>query len=104
MQFLLNTELFGMDLQEAIEAPTFWSRHWPDSFYPRKCEPGKLLLESRIETTTIEALAARGHHTVRTGAYAGGYTCACRREQTTRGVLLSAGASPRLEPAYALAY
>jgi len=104
LQFLFNTELFGMDLQEAIEAPTFWSRHWPDSFYPRNCEPGKLLLESRIETTAIEALAARGHHTVRTGAYAGGNTCACRREKTTRGVLLSAGASPRLEPAYALAY
>jgi gamma-glutamyltranspeptidase/glutathione hydrolase len=105
LEFLLNTELWGMSLQEAVEAPTFWSAHWPNSFYPRTCVPGQLHVESRLDEAVVAELASRGHKIVREGAFGGGNTVACRTEQQADGrPLLSAAASPRLEPAYALAY
>ena len=48
LQFFLNVVVFGMDLQQATEAPTFWSRHWPDSFHPHSAEPGALHVEGRV--------------------------------------------------------
>ena len=35
LQFFLNVVEFGMDLQEAADAPTFHTDHLPSSFYPR---------------------------------------------------------------------
>ncbi len=35
LQFFLNVVEFGMDLQEAIDAPSFHTDHFPASFYPR---------------------------------------------------------------------
>ena len=35
LQFFLNHIVFGMNLQAAIDAPTFHSTHFPSSFYPR---------------------------------------------------------------------
>jgi gamma-glutamyltranspeptidase len=46
--FLLNVVEFGMNLQEAVEAPTFWTSHFPSSFYPRQAQPGSLNIESRV--------------------------------------------------------
>ena len=46
--FLLNVIDFGQSLQEAVEAPTFWTTHFPSSFYPRKAEPGVVHVERRI--------------------------------------------------------
>ncbi|HID10035.1 MAG TPA: hypothetical protein EYP17_01865 [Candidatus Latescibacteria bacterium] len=42
LQFLLNVVEFGMSLQEAVEAPTFWTRHFPSSFYPRNAASPRL--------------------------------------------------------------
>ena len=105
LQFLLNVELWGMSLQEAVEAPTFWSAHWPNSFYPRTCSPGQLHVESRLDEAVVADLASRGHRIQREAAFAGGNTGACRvQHESDGGTLLSAAASPRLEPAYALAF
>jgi len=105
LEFLLNTELFGMSLQEATEAATFWSGHWPDSFYPRAAAPGQLHAESRIDQSVLGELESRGHAVKRAPAFSGGNTGACRTEPQGDGrPLLSAAASPRLEPAYALAF
>ena len=105
LQFLLYVELFGMGLQEAVEAPTFWSAHWPNSFYPRTCTPGQLHVEGRIPQAVTDELASRGHRIKREADFAGGNTLACRRaEDPSGGAVLSAAASPRLEPAYALGY
>jgi gamma-glutamyltranspeptidase / glutathione hydrolase len=61
LQVLLNVTVFGMPLQEAIEAPRVASRSFPDSFWPHAYSPGKLEVERRIPTDTREALAGRGH-------------------------------------------
>ena len=39
LQFFLNHIDFGMNLQEALDAPTVHSVHFPSSFYPRRRIP-----------------------------------------------------------------
>ncbi|MCH8155487.1 MAG: gamma-glutamyltransferase, partial [Proteobacteria bacterium] len=47
-QFFLNYVDFGMDIQEALDAPTVHTNHFPSSFYPRPAYPGRVVAESRI--------------------------------------------------------
>ena len=61
LQVFLNTTIFGMPLQEAIEAPRLASRSFPDSFWPHTYSPGKLEAERRIPKETRDALVAMGH-------------------------------------------
>jgi gamma-glutamyltranspeptidase / glutathione hydrolase len=99
LQFLLNVLDFGMPLQHAVEAPTFWTGHFPDSFYPRKAEPGVVHVEARIAQDVRDALAQRGHEICLEGDFAGGNTLAAAIDPATNVRL--AAASPRIEPAYA---
>src|SRR5207302_2595420 len=48
LQFFLNVVDFGMSSQEALDAPTFHTQHFPSSFYPRAQHPGQLVVEGRI--------------------------------------------------------
>lgn len=64
LQVLLNLTVFGMSLQEAIEAPRAASRSFPDSFWPHVVAPGKLEVERRIASETRATLAAMGHDVV----------------------------------------
>ena len=61
LQFLLSHLDFGLNLQEAIDAPAFTSTHFPSSFYPRLAEPGHVDVESRAGQDVISGLRARGH-------------------------------------------
>ena len=61
LQTLLNVVVFGMNPQAAVEAPRFATRDFPDSFEPHTRVPGRLNLEGRFPTATLDALAARGH-------------------------------------------
>src|SRR2546422_6252646 len=61
LQVFLNTTVFGMDPQVAIEAPRVASRSHPDSFWPHAVAPGKMEAERRIPRETLDALAALGH-------------------------------------------
>ena len=61
LQTFLNITLFGMDVQQAIEAPRFGTFSYPDSFYPHAYRPGRLNLEGRIPQEVGEELASRGH-------------------------------------------
>ncbi len=61
LQVLLNVTVFGMPLQEAIEAPRVASRSFPDSFWPHAYSPGKLEAERRIVKDTRDALVGLGH-------------------------------------------
>jgi gamma-glutamyltranspeptidase / glutathione hydrolase len=89
----------GLDLQAAIDAPLFTSRHWPSSFYPHGCEPGRLVVEERFGEKTIAALRRRGHQVTVEGPWALGRVCAVAREDGK----VSAAATPRLMQAYAIA-
>lgn len=61
LQVLLNRLHFGMDVQEAIEAPRVSTYSFPSSFAPYEYFPGRLAVEGRIPAATRDALRARGH-------------------------------------------
>ena len=58
---LLNLIDFGMDVQQAIEAPRVNSLHPVSSFDDHLAQPGVLEIESTFPATVIEDLRARGH-------------------------------------------
>lgn len=61
LQVLFNIIHFGMNPQEAVDAPRFAVFNYPGSFYPHTYTKGVLRLESRICGATSSALAALGH-------------------------------------------
>jgi gamma-glutamyltranspeptidase/glutathione hydrolase len=61
LQVLLNIVEFGMNPQEAVEAPRFDTQHYISSFDDHEFLPGSLNVESRIAPEVIAALKARGH-------------------------------------------
>lgn len=61
LQVLLNHVVFGMDIQQSVEAPRFITRNFPDSFEPHAYYPGRVDIEQGIGRQTGEALAAMGH-------------------------------------------
>lgn len=89
---------FGMNLQEAIEAPEFHTNHFASSFYPRLSDPASLFLESRFPSETIADLRARGHVVTVEGDWDIGRTTAAAKD----GRLRKAAASPRHVQGYAI--
>ena len=88
---------FGLNLQEAIDAPEFHTNHAPSSFYPREASLGHLAVEGRLGEETIAALGKRGHGVAVFDDYALGYVTAATRSDG----LLKAAASPRRMKCYA---
>ncbi len=100
LQLLLNVLVFGMNPQQAVEAPRFATQTLVNSFWPRVYKPGQLNVEAGIPESTRGELRALGHAVTEIGACGIG-AIVTRRDPAT-GVL-SAGADPR-RPTYALAY
>jgi gamma-glutamyltranspeptidase/glutathione hydrolase len=61
LQVLLNVIEFGMNPQEAVEAPRFDTQHYVSSFDDHEFLPGSLNVESRLSSKTIEELSQKGH-------------------------------------------
>jgi gamma-glutamyltranspeptidase/glutathione hydrolase len=61
LQVLLNVIEFGMNPQEAVEAPRFDTQHYVSSFDDHEFVPGSLNVESRVGLKTIQELSQRGH-------------------------------------------
>ena len=61
LQVFLNIIEFGMNPQEAVEAPRFDTQHYISSFDDHEFLGGSLNLESRIDEKTIAELKSRGH-------------------------------------------
>jgi gamma-glutamyltranspeptidase/glutathione hydrolase len=61
VQVLLNHLVFGMDLQQAIDAPRFRCLTWPDSFSPHDSEPGVIELEATLHDEIAEDLEGLGY-------------------------------------------
>ena len=103
LQVVLNVFQFGMELQDAIEAPRFASYAFPSSFAPFDYFPNRVAVESAgAGARRGPALAARGHEvkdwpdiTWLAGAVE------VVLSLPDRG-LVAAGADPR-RPAYAIA-
>jgi gamma-glutamyltranspeptidase/glutathione hydrolase len=101
LQFFLNVVDFGMNWQEALDAPTVHSTHFPSSFYPRDAYPKAVEAEGRIAAETIEALRQRGHIVNVGEAWAHGK---CMGIRVNGHGTLEAGVSPRGEIGYAAAW
>jgi len=69
IQTLLNMIDFGMNMQQAIEAPRWSTRSFPASPFPHTMYPGDLLLESRISDTVKADLEKRGHKVTMRGPW-----------------------------------
>jgi len=61
LQVLLNIIEFGMNPQEAVEAPRFDTQHFVSSFDDHEFLPGSLNIESRAGFKIIQELTLRGH-------------------------------------------
>jgi gamma-glutamyltranspeptidase / glutathione hydrolase len=101
MQTLVNMIDFGMNVQQAIEAPKWLTRAFPASPFPHTMYPGDLSVESRIPEAVRKQLLARGHKLRATGPWSDGSLAAIVVDPKT-GVL-NAGTDPRTE-AYAWAW
>ena len=92
VQIILNTLIFGMDPQLAVEAPRFATQSVENSFFPHNYLPGRLDLEDGIAQSTADALSARGHDIGRAANCGLGATVSVRDPKTGN---LSTGADPR---------
>ena len=101
--FFLRHVVHGMNLQAAIDAPSWHVDHGPGSFWPRSMHMNRLTVESRLPTETIEALRAAGHDVKVGGAWSEGRISACTREWDEEGrLILKAGANARGMQGYAV--
>jgi len=100
MQTLINMIDFGMNIQQAIEAPRWSSRAFPASPFPHTMHPGDMSVEARIPESTRQALISRGHKLRIAPPWSLGSNAGIIVDVST-GVL-SAGADPRVD-AYAWA-
>src|SRR6516225_8623636 len=61
LSFFLRHVHFGMNLQEAIDAPAFHTSHFPSSFHPRESSPLSVSVEERVGQDVAARLGERGH-------------------------------------------
>jgi len=100
MVFWLAHKLGGMDLQAAIDHPTFNIKSMISSFEPRVPEPGVLELEGRFDQAVVAALEKRGHIVQVAGPWSLSRMTAASYDPNT-GVL-KAAANPRGMQGYAV--
>jgi gamma-glutamyltranspeptidase/glutathione hydrolase len=97
LTFFLRHVLFGMNLQEAIDAPAFHTRHFPSSFYPRESWPLAVDVEERAGPQVLAELRRRGHQVTVRPPWSLGRVSAVARDQG----MLYAAANPRGMQGYA---
>jgi len=102
LQFFLNYVDFDMNIQEALDAPTVHSVHFPSSFYPREAYPGRVVVEGRIPQQVIVELERRGHEVVVTDDWVNGKVMGIRYDKAHSIIL--GGVSPRGHIGYALGW
>jgi gamma-glutamyltranspeptidase / glutathione hydrolase len=101
LQTLVNVIDFGMNVQQAIEAPRWSTRSFPSSPFPHTMVPGAMSVEERIPEATQKELIARGHKLQVASPWSLASSAAILID--AKAGVLSAGADPRVE-AYAWAW
>ena len=94
LQVMLNIIEFGMNPQEAVEAPRFDTQHFVSSFDNHEFLPGSLNVESRIPADVISQLKARGHKIKIQSGWGTGSSPTVILYDAKSGVI-SCGADPR---------
>ncbi|WP_407074698.1 gamma-glutamyltransferase family protein [Saccharopolyspora sp. SCSIO 74807] len=100
LEFFLAVIDFGLDLQAAVEAPTFRTGQVPSSFVPHEFHPGFLSLESGCSQEVFDELRRRGHVAEPGPEFSMGKVCAVGTD--LHNELLLAAASPRGRQPYAV--
>jgi gamma-glutamyltranspeptidase/glutathione hydrolase len=103
LQVMLNVRVFGMSLQQAVEAPRFASYSFPDSFEPHSYSPGLLYVENRVPQAVRNALASRGHDVAEWPDFVWRAGAVCIQHADRASGVISAGADPR-RPCYAVGW
>ncbi len=93
LQTFLNIVEFGMNVQQAIEAPRWTTRSFPASPFPHTMYPGDVSLEGRIPDSIRAELVRRGHKVSIRPPWSMNDSAAIMVEAETGTV--SAGADPR---------
>jgi gamma-glutamyltranspeptidase/glutathione hydrolase len=79
---VVRADRFGtVNLQAAIDQPSFHTTHFPSSFYPRDAHPGEVHVEERLAPEVLDDLRARGHDVVVNGPWRLGRLTAIARER-----------------------
>jgi gamma-glutamyltranspeptidase/glutathione hydrolase len=102
LQFFLNCVDFGMNLQVAVDAPTFHTGHFPSSFHPHGAEPGALYLEGRIPGGAVASLRDKGHAVRVGGDWSHGRVLGIRFDAGSGTI--SGVATARMETGYAMGW
>ncbi|NLO82152.1 MAG: gamma-glutamyltransferase family protein [Clostridiales bacterium] len=103
LQFFLNIAEFGMGIQEAVEAPTFHTTHFVNSFYPHTVGDGTVYVEEGIELAALYKLQEKGHRLHLNGFNTNGEVCGVRYDFDNG--LIEGAASPKSEGnAYAMGW
>ncbi|TGN01072.1 gamma-glutamyltransferase family protein [Leptospira yasudae] len=97
VQVFLNMIVFGMNAQEAVNAPRFRSLNWPDSFSPHNYYPGRIELEKDIYERHGKVLKELGYDVIGRDVweYDFGAPCISLKDPVTGK--LYGGADPRKE-------
>ncbi|MCY4367487.1 MAG: gamma-glutamyltransferase family protein [Chloroflexi bacterium] len=69
LQTLCNVIDFGMNVQEAVEAPRFCGYSFPQSPWPHEEYPNLLEVEGRVSQGLVDALNDRGHQVKEIGPW-----------------------------------
>ena len=96
LQVFFNIAVFGMNAQQAVEAPKFTTDHLVNSFAGHAFEVGALNLEQRLFDTPdlVTDLEARGHEVASTGSWQNGTAPTVILYDAASGIL-ETGADPR---------
>ena len=97
--FFLNHAAHGMNLQAAIDAPSWHTTTFTSSFYPRETGT-ELVVESRVDSQAVAELERRGHRVTVVEPWSLGRLSAVSRDLGTG--ILKAAANPRGQQGYAV--
>ena len=95
VQLFLNVAEFGMDIQQAVEAPRVSTWSFPNSFWPHAYNPGLVGVERRIDSQAAADQAQRGHKVEVWDDFMARMGCLCAIEVDQERGGLNGGADPR---------
>ena len=95
VQFFLNVMEFGMDVQQAVEAPRFSTWSFPNSFWPHAYHPGLVGVEGRIDANVVSELSRLGHKVEVWDDFTPRMGCLCSVNVDQKRGGRSGGADPR---------
>jgi len=96
-QVFINLMVFGMDVQDAIDAPRFRSKNFPDSFSPHEYNPGLVVLEQALYDKVGKKLEAMGYKIEITEDWNSDMAAVCAIIRDSETGRLIGGADPRQE-------